>query len=100
MDNNPQPIPYEKEINELLTKLFREPWMNNFDWDVFLKQIETKLGLSIKRISNDLQDGIDKGHTIDSQIKLVEALYLKLLREEQTNINTSHAYRSKTFKQV
>jgi hypothetical protein len=62
---------FQDEINAFLKELFYESWMDENDWSMFLKALETQSGVSIKSLSNDLQVGLQNGHSIEKQFELV-----------------------------
>lgn len=59
---------YEQEIEELLTDLFREDWMDQEDWRQFRRIIFTKSGISYDELEKSLDDGIERGFTIKQQL--------------------------------
>lgn len=65
---------FQDEINEFLKELFYESWMDENDWTMFLEALETQSGVSIKSLSNDLQVGLQNGHSIEKQFELVRTV--------------------------
>lgn len=65
---------FQDEINEFLKELFYESWMDENDWSMFLEALETQSGVSIKSLSNDLQVGLQNGHSIEKQFELVRTV--------------------------
>ena len=66
-------ILFQDEINAFLKELFYEAWMDDNDWLMFLKELETKSGVSVQSLSNDLQVGLKNGHSIEKQFELFRA---------------------------
>lgn len=62
------PRKYEQEIEQLLTDLFREDWMDQDDWKQFRRTIFTKSGISYDELEKSLDDGTEKGFTIKQQL--------------------------------
>jgi hypothetical protein len=72
-----KPILYQKEITDFLRELFYESWMDDNDWSIFLEELETQSGMSIQSLSNDLQVGLNNGHSIEKQFELVRLFLIK-----------------------
>lgn len=67
---------FQDEINAFLKELFYEDWMDDNDWLMFLEELESKTGVSVQSLSNDLQVGLKNGHSIEKQFEKARA-YLK-----------------------
>ena len=65
---------FQDEINEFLKEQFYESWMDENDWSMFLEALETQSGVTIKSLSNDLQVGLQNGHSIEKQFELVRTV--------------------------
>ena len=65
---------FQDEINEFLKEQFYESWMDENDWSMFLEALETQSGVSIKSLPNDLQVGLQNGHSIEKQFELVRTV--------------------------
>lgn len=65
---------FQDEINEFLKEQFYESWMDENDWSMFLEALETQSGVSIKSLSNDLQVGLQNGHSIEKQFELIRTV--------------------------
>ena len=63
-------VPFEKEITSFLKEVFYESWMDDDDWEFFLEELEKQTGVSIRSLSNDLQVGLNNGHSIEKQFDL------------------------------
>lgn len=77
--NQDSKIPYEDEINSFLTERYRESWMDDSDWKTFLDILETKSGISVRSLSDDVQTGIKNGYSVQSQFDLIRTLIPKNL---------------------
>jgi len=69
---------YEKEVKKLLRDLFFEFWMTEDDWEEFLIELETKSNISIKKLSDDIEIGVNNGYSVKKQLELVK----KVLKEK------------------
>lgn len=63
-------IPFETEITIFLKNEFFESWMDEDDWNAFLFELEKHSGVSIKSLSDDLQDGFKNGVSVSEQLQL------------------------------
>jgi hypothetical protein len=66
-----------EKINNLLKELFYDTWMDDNDWLMFLEAIETQSGISTESLYNDLQVGLNNGHSIESQFELIRSALLQ-----------------------
>jgi hypothetical protein len=64
-------ILFQKEINKFLKELFYESWMDENDWEIFIKELQIQSGISIESLSNDLQTGLKNGNSIEVQFELI-----------------------------
>jgi hypothetical protein len=62
---------YEKEVNQLLINIFRSNWMDDNDWNEFLKEVD----FPIEKLSSDLEIGVNNGYSIETQLKLFEKVF-------------------------
>jgi len=62
------PRKYEKEIEELLSDIFREDWMQKEDWQQFRRTIFTKSGITYDDLEESLDKGLEKGFTLKQQL--------------------------------
>jgi predicted transcriptional regulator len=63
---------YLKEVDRLLEELFREDWMNDDDWNNFLEEVERTSGITIERLSSDIEIGVNNGYSFDTQIQMLK----------------------------
>ena len=70
-------IKYEKEIDQLLTELLREDWMNDEDYEEALGLTLEAIGSSKENLSEQLQVGVGHGHSIETQFELVKTIINK-----------------------
>jgi len=68
---------YLNEIEKLLKDLFFEDWMDENDWKGFLSDLQKATGKTIESMSNEVEIGINNGHSLEEQIKLIKLLYSK-----------------------
>jgi uncharacterized protein YqgQ len=73
---------YEIEIDELLTELFREEWMDKEDWAQFRRTIFTKSGITYDELEASLEEGVEKGHTLKQQIIILKKQFQHLKDSE------------------
>ena len=59
---------HEKEINEILRQLIYQNWMSDSDYEEAL----TLIGVSKQELSDAIEVGVKKGHTVESQISLLK----------------------------
>ena len=64
---------FQDEINNFLKEVFFESWMDEDDWEMFLEELEKQSGISVKKLSNDLQVGLKNGHSLEKQFELVRS---------------------------
>ncbi len=65
-------IPFEAEINELFKYVFFEEWMDDKDWLLFLNELELETGVTVKSLSEKIQEGIAQGLTVKQQIEYLK----------------------------
>lgn len=58
---------YLKEAEEIIRDLFYESWMDEDDWKKFLIEIEKQGALSLEKFSDELEKGLNSGHSIEKQ---------------------------------
>jgi len=61
---------YQDEINQLLKDLFHEEWMSEEDFKEFKSMYFQQSGITMQKLSDEMQVGVDNGHTIQEQIEL------------------------------
>ena len=66
-----EPLPYEKEINEIMNAL-HESWMDKNEKSEFNKQMFELT--SKEKLSKLLQEGVDNGYPIEMQIELCPSI--------------------------
>lgn len=67
-------IPYQKELEDILIKL-RPDWMySNEDWEEYKDLLFKATGLSIEGLSDNIQNGIKNGYSLEFQLKLINDL--------------------------
>jgi len=68
------PSLYEAEVKKLLWDLFHEEWMDDSDWNDFLKELESVSGISVESMRKDIQAGVEMGYSVQEQLDLVRSL--------------------------
>ena len=61
---------YQDEINQLLKDLFHEEWMSEEDFKECKSLDFQQSGITMQKLSDEMQVGVDNGHTIQEQIEL------------------------------
>ena len=64
---------YEKEIESVLQRNFRKEWMSDEDWEMF-KNLLKDNGVSIERMSEEIEKGVENGVSVDAQMILINNL--------------------------
>jgi hypothetical protein len=68
---------YEEEANNILNELFRESWMDDDDWDGFINDLFKLTGLSVDKLSEQLEQGVNNGYSVEKQIEILKLLFKK-----------------------
>ena len=63
---------YEKEIEDLLSGLFKEDWMQKEDWEQFRRTIFTKSGITYDQLEESLDKGTEEGFTLKQQLIILK----------------------------
>jgi len=66
---------HEKIIDELFRKMFRDENMNDEEYNKFLNETFIKSGLSKQGISDDLENGVKNGYSIDAQMGIIAKIF-------------------------
>ena len=64
---------YENEIESVLQRNFRKEWMSDEDWEMF-KNLLKDNGVSIERMSEEIEKGVENGVSVDAQMILINNL--------------------------
>ena len=64
---------YENEIESILECNFRKEWMSDEDWEMF-KNLLKDNGVSIERMSEEIEKGVENGVSVDAQMILINNL--------------------------
>lgn len=67
---------YENEIESILQLNFRKEWMSNEDWEMF-KNLLKDNGVSIEKMSEEIEKGVENGISVEAQIILINNLLNK-----------------------
>ncbi|QQO97448.1 hypothetical protein Molly5_154 [Maribacter phage Molly_5] len=70
-------IKYKVEIDNLLRELFREDWMDEDDWVEFLRILQEDQGVTTEVLSNNLEEGLKNGYSIEDQLALTRDYFNK-----------------------
>ncbi len=65
---------HEKEINQLLKDLFYDEWMSDLDYNNLIDEVMKELKTSKQQLSDDIETGIENGHSVETQFKLVKTM--------------------------
>ena len=65
---------YTPQIKEAIKSIARKDWMDDNDWEEMEQQIFNTLGISYESMSEQIQIGIDNGHSLEMQIELLKKL--------------------------
>lgn len=63
----------KKKWIEMLTRLFREEWMNDNDFDELINELMPMFG-GWDKLYADIQTGVNNGYTEDQQFSIMETL--------------------------
>ena len=64
---------YENEIESVLQRNFRKEWMSDEDWEMF-KNLLKDNGVSVERMSEEIEKGVENGVSVDAQMILINNL--------------------------
>ena len=64
---------YENEIESVLQRNFRKEWMSDEDWEMF-KNLLKDDGISIEKMSEEIEKGVENGVSVDVQMILINNL--------------------------
>ena len=64
---------YENEIESVLQRNFRKEWMSDEDWEMF-KNLLKDDGISIEKMSEEIEKGVENGVSVEVQMILVNNL--------------------------
>ena len=67
---------YENEIESILQLNFRKEWMSDEDWGMF-KNLLKDNGVSVERMSEEIEKGVENGVSVEVQIILINNLLKK-----------------------
>ena len=67
---------YENEIESVLQRNFRKEWMSDEDWEMF-KNLLKDNGVSVERMSEEIEKGVENGVSVDVQMILINNLLNK-----------------------
>ena len=67
---------YENEIESVLQRNFRKEWMSDEDWEMF-KNLLKNDGVSIERMSEEIEKGVENGVSVEVQMILINNLLNK-----------------------
>ena len=67
---------YENEIESVLQRNFRKEWMSDEDWEMF-KNLLKDDGISIEKMSEEIEKGVENGVSVDVQMILINNLLNK-----------------------
>jgi hypothetical protein len=62
---------YKSQIQEVLKKHFFESWMDDDDWSDFEKELFLETNTSYLQMSEQIDEGIKNGHSLEYQIELI-----------------------------
>ena len=64
------------EIESVLQRNFRKEWMSDEDWEMF-KNLLKDDGISIERMSEEIEKGVENGVSVETQMILINNLLNK-----------------------
>lgn len=67
-------VKYYDEIIEFLQSIYRQDWMDEDDWKMFLDECVQKGIISIEKLSIDLETGIKNGYSLKKQFEITRNL--------------------------
>lgn len=63
---------YLIEAEKILKDLFYGNWMDEEDWKSFLIELEMKTGVTLSSLSNNIENGVDNGYSLENQITIIK----------------------------
>ena len=66
---------YEKEIDEIMKSLLYEDWMDEKDLKEIINLSFQYKGITKQDLSDKLEEGVNLGHPIEEQIKLIKTIF-------------------------
>lgn len=67
-------VKYEAEILTILSDLFRQKYMTDKDWGMYLS-IFSMAGLDFQKLSDAIQQGVDNGHPLEEQLTVIKQFF-------------------------
>ena len=65
---------YTPQIKEALKSIAKKDWMDDNDWNEMEQEIFKTLAISYESMSEQIQIGIDNGHSLEAQLELLKGL--------------------------
>ena len=65
---------YEKEAKQLIKDLFYEEWMDNEDWNEFIRILFELKNISYQKLAKQIEIGVSNGYSVDKQINLCKII--------------------------
>jgi hypothetical protein len=66
---------YQEQINKMMNILIpRKEWMSDEDYQNIVDLSLKHLGTNMQRLSNDIEEGVSNGHSVEDQIDLLNKL--------------------------
>ena len=66
-----------EQVKDLLRDLFFEDWMNETDWEEFLKDIETQTAFTNDTLVKEIEEGIRNGYSVKEQFAMIKKMLQK-----------------------
>jgi len=66
---------YQQFVIQMLSETFKEEWMNDNDWDLFLYEIKKEVDFN--EIENELKIGESNGFSLEEQKQIIKKLFKK-----------------------
>lgn len=70
-------IKYEKELTQILREGLYETWMTEDEYQECLRLTLSVMNTDIQKLSDQVQIGVDNGHSAEFQMKLIKQLMKK-----------------------
>jgi len=72
-------VKYQDEITQIFSDLFREDWMDDENLEELITEVIKVTGYTLEKMSHDIQIGVDNGHSVEYQSKLIAHIFKTLL---------------------
>ena len=69
---------YQKEIDDMFVRLFREDDMSDDEYNEFVEKVLVSTGLTKEELNDNLLEGVANGYPVEVQMDLVDQAFATL----------------------